>query len=240
MSRFPASVFLLGLAALMVVDTAPAQDRSREAREVASFTAVAFSIPGTLHLRQGSPRSVEVEGTTAALDHLQTTVEDGQLKVRDESNFFEKMFGDDVNGEIDVYVTAPTLEAISLAGSGTVVGETPIENASLSLSNAGSGTMDLEVSTSDLRTRIAGSGTLRLRGTADDAQVRITGSGMVHALSLTTKTADVEVTGSGDTRLHVTDALTVKIMGSGDVAYRGSPSIDTNILGSGEVRSADE
>lgn len=227
-------LFLLGTSTLAV-----AQDRAREAREVPAFTEVAMSVPGTLHLRQGDDRSVEVESTQRVLDHLETTVESGRLKIRDESNFFERMFDDRDWDEIDVYVTAPTIEAISIAGSGSIVGETPIESSSLALENAGSGDIDLEVTTSDLRTSIAGSGTIRVRGSADEVSVRIAGSGTIDGLDLTTASADIQVAGSGDTRLHVTDRLSAEIMGSGDVEYRGTPSIDTSILGSGTVRSVE-
>ena len=222
---------------LTIAVPATGQDRVRETREVPAFTKVALSVPGTLHLRQGDTRSVEVEAVPKVLDHLETTVEGSRLKIRDESNFFEDVFGDDgEGGEIDVYVTAPTIEAVSIAGSGAIVGETPIESSSLALENAGSGSVDLEVSTSRLRTSIAGSGTIRVRGTADEVNVRIAGSGTIDGLDLTTASADIQVAGSGDTRLHVTDRLSVQIMGSGDVEYRGSPAIDRSILGSGDVR----
>lgn len=238
MAKFVPSLLLSALLLLMSVSVASAQDRVRESRDVAAFTEVGFSVPGTLHLRQGDTRSVEVEASQKVLDHLETAVDGDRLEIRDESNFFDRIF-DGEGGAVEVYVTAPTIEAVAVAGSGTVVGETPIESSSLSLDNAGSGTIDLEVAASDLRIGIAGSGTLRLRGTADDVEVKIAGAGTVRALDLTTKTVDVQVAGAGDTRLHVTEALEVKIMGSGDVVYRGSPSIDTSILGSGEVRSAE-
>ena len=230
------------LVAVFVLTTAPlatAQDRAREAREVPAFTKVALNVPGTLHLRQGEGRSVEVEAAPEVLAHLETTVEDGRLTIRDESNVFERMFGSRDLGTIDVYVTAPTLETVSIAGSGSIVGETPIESSSLALENAGSGDIDLAVATSDLRTSIAGSGTIRVRGTTEDVRIQIAGSGTIDGLDLQTATADIKVTGSGDTRLHVTDRLSAQIMGSGDVEYRGSPSIDTSILGSGSVRSVE-
>jgi hypothetical protein len=239
MQRIVPVALIAGLLFLIAVPTASAQDRVREARDVGAFTKVALAIPGTLHLRQGEARSVEVEATPRVLDHLETVVEGDRLKIRDESNFFERMFNGGGEGDIDVYVTAPTIEAVSIAGAGSIVGETLIEASSLDLENAGSGDMDLEVVTSTLRTSIAGSGTVRVRGTAEDVRIRIAGSGTIDGLDLETATADIQVAGSGDTRLHVTERLSAQIMGSGDVEYRGSPSIDTSILGSGTVRSVE-
>ena len=240
MHRQVLPLLLVGLLVLSSAVPAAAQDRTRESRDVASFTEVGFSVPGTLHLRQGDSRAVEVEASRAVLDNLETTVEGDRLEIRDDENFFEQMFDSSEDGPVDVYVTAPTLETISLAGSGTVTGETSVEAKSLALDNAGSGTIDLGVDTGPLRIGIAGSGTVRLRGTADEATVQIAGSGTVEAEEVTTSTAEVEVAGSGDTALHVTDRLSVQIMGSGDVVYRGSPTLDTSILGSGEVRSVEQ
>lgn len=241
MSRVASLVFLIAALCLATAPSTSAQDRTRQSREVGSFTEIGLSIPATLHLRQGEDAAVEVEAEQKVLDHLETTVVDGRLKIQDadDSNFFEQVFGRSDWGEVDVYVTAATLETISIAGSGAVLGETPIEGESLALENAGSGEIDLEVSTETLRTSIAGSGTIRLRGTADHVDGQIAGSGTIRAMELTTATAEIEVAGSGDTQLHVTDRLSVQIMGSGDVEYRGTPELETQTLGSGDVRSVE-
>lgn len=228
---------LLAVVLLLLPLSINAQDRVREAREVASFTEVGFSIPGTLHIRQGDTQSVEVEAAEKVLDHVETTVDDDRLEIKDDASFFERMFDGRDWGEIDVYVTMPRIETLSLAGSGTIRGETPIESSALALENAGAGELDLEVATTDLRTSIAGSGTVRLRGTTNSVNIQIAGSGTIHASDLTASAAEVTVAGSGDIHLHVTDQLSAEIMGSGDVVYRGSPTIETSILGSGEVRS---
>lgn len=239
MLRSVPSLLLISLALLSTTKVASGQDTEREAREVDTFTKIALSVPGTLHLRQGEPHSLEIDASQEVLDHLETTVEDGSLKIRDDSNFFDRLFDDRDEADVEFYVTVPSLEAISVAGAGRIVGETPIESATLALNNAGAGDIDLEIDVDELTMNLAGAGTLHLRGTADDVSVRIAGSGSVRALDLTTPTADIEVAGSGDTHLHVVDQLSASIMGSGDVQYRGAPTVDTGIMGSGKVRSVE-
>ena len=227
------------------VSWAHAQDRTQETREVVSFTEVALSMPGTLHLRQGTPRSVDVKAPADVLKHVETTVENGTLKIRDErapAGFLESLFGGggaETEEEIEAYVTVPTVEGVSLAGAGTVVGETPIEASSLDLRSAGSGDMQLAIRVQELEVESAGASTFDLKGTADEVAVAGAGAGTVEAIDLTTKTAEVEVAGAGDVRLHVTDRLSVDIIGAGDIEHRGSPDIETNIIGSGEVRSVE-
>lgn len=236
MSRLLQSL-LLGLIFVVVTDGAIAQDRARQTRTVEAFTEVVFGVPGTLHLRQGDERSVEVEASREALDHLETTVEDGTLQIRDDSNFFERMFGDRDEIEVNVYVTARTLSVVSVLGAGTILGETPVEGASLNVNSAGSGTIELDVRVADLSANVAGSGTFRLRGTADTMDIRMTGSGTVEAADLVVAVGTVEVMGAGDTVLHVTDRLSARIMGAGDLEYQGSPKVESSIMGSGEVRA---
>lgn len=236
-----ARVFLLALllVAIGTVPSAAQNDSVRQAREVASFTGIGFSVPGTVHLRQGEPQSVEVEGSEAVLDQLETVVEDGTLHIRSEDEgSWNGWFGGggDLDERIDVYVTAPTIETLSIAGSGDIVGETTITSSSLQLRNAGSGRFDLEVNTDETSIDIAGSGSTRLRGRAGDFAVKIAGSGDVEAADLESATVDVSIAGSGDVRVHATDRISAQIMGSGDVQYRGRPEVDSSILGSGEVR----
>lgn len=239
MRRFLPVLLLTGLLVVLPHDV-DAQDRVRRSRDVPSFRKVSLGVPATLHVRQGTPRSVEIEAAEKILDHLQTTVDGGWLEIHDDSNFFERLFDRRDWGTIDVYVTAPTIEAMSIAGSGKVLGDSPIEGESLTLENAGSGEFDLDIRTTDLEASIAGSGDYRLRGDAEHATFHIAGSGTIRAEELTVRTADLSVAGSGDTYLHVTDKLSVDIMGSGDVVYRGKPSLETSILGSGDVRSKNE
>jgi hypothetical protein len=220
---------------------AAAQDATRQTRTVDTFTKVAFTLPGTLHLRQGTPQSVELEGPSEALDRIETVVEDGRLRVRTEadgglSGLFDWLTDDsDETAPIDVYVTVPTVEGLSVAGSGDIVAETPIEGAELSVRMAGAGGIDAELSATRLTANIAGAGDMSLRGQADAASVEIAGSGNLRAPDLRVATAEVSTVGSGDTELHVTDRLSARLIGSGDVRYRGQPTLDTNIVGSGNV-----
>lgn len=219
---------------------AAAQD-ARQTRSVASFTKVAFAVPGTLHLRQGEPQSVELEGPREALDRVETVVEGGRLRVRSEhgggvSGLLGWLTGDDDSTPpIDVYVTMPTVEGVSLAGAGDVVAETPIESEQLSVEIAGAGGIEAELTATRLTANIAGSGNLDLRGRADEITVEIAGSGDLRGADLQVAAAKVSTAGSGDTELHVTDRLDARLVGSGDVRYRGQPTLDTNIVGSGNV-----
>ena len=243
MPRLSSSTLRIVLLAALVLGplhSALAQDRTREARSVEAFTEVEFETPGTLHLRQGDAHSVEVEGPPKVLDRLVTEVDGEALEVRaeDDSGLFGLFDDTDLDSdEVDIYVTAPAIEEVGLAGSGRIEGETRIESESLSLSVAGSGDLDLEVATEQLEIGVAGSGDCMLRGRADALTTKTAGSGDIKASKMKTRTAEVDIVGSGDAELHVTDRLDARILGSGDVHYRGQPEVELSSLGSGTVSS---
>lgn len=236
------TALVLGLLALPLHNVV-AQDRVREARSVEAFTAVAFHVPGTLHLRQGDARSVEIEAPQKVLDEFEAAVENGTLKlpVDQDTGIFDGLFGDDksYDAEVNVYVTAPAIESASLTGSGEIVGENQIEAEAFALNMAGSGRTTLDVSTDRLDVQVAGSGTTTLRGRTGALSVNIAGSGDLRAAELETQTTEVNIAGSGDVDVHVTEQLEASIFGSGDVGYRGRPAVSTNIMGSGNVNAID-
>ncbi|MFB6232597.1 MAG: head GIN domain-containing protein [Salinibacter sp.] len=229
---------LLGALLALPVHLVSAQDRVRESRSVDAFAEVEYNIPGTLHLRQGDDRSVEVSAPETVLDEIKTTVDGETLEISDgdEPGLLELFGADGLDtDQIDVYVTAPTLHELNVAGTGRAVGETTIEGKALTLRLAGSGELDVEVETNELSLQMAGSGTGTLRGQTRTLDLNIAGSGNLQGASLTAQRADVQIAGSGDAKLNVTGQLSAQIFGSGDVRYRGEPTVETNMLGSGEV-----
>lgn len=239
-THFQRTIVLVALM-VMIAPSTLAQDRDQVDRPVGAFDKIEFSIPGTLHFRQGEERSVEVEAPRDVLEQVVTTVEGSDLEIRSEGEGgWLDWFGgsDHLEGDqIDVFVTASTIEKLSLAGSGRIVGETPVEGESLSLSIAGSGGLDLQVAVKRLDVHVAGSGDSTLRGQADAVSTNTAGSGDIRAEDLNVRTAEVSIAGSGDVAFHVTDQLEAQIFGSGDVRYRGRPSVEVRSLGSGEVHS---
>jgi hypothetical protein len=248
--------FLPLLAALGLLTTgllagplpATAQDVDRQTRSVDAFTRVAFTVPGTLHLRQGESQSVEIEGPSKALDRIETVVDGRQLTVRSDENgegaglfgWLSGERGTDDTPPIDVYVTMSTVEALTLAGSGDIVAETPIETDDLDLEIAGSGDIESQLTVARLTINIAGSGDAVLRGRGDEVTVEIAGSGDVQGVDLQAATASVSTAGSGDAELRVTDRLDARIVGSGNVRYHGDPTVKTSIVGSGNVNPTTE
>ena len=66
---------------------------------------------------------------------------------------------------------------------------------------------------------------MKLSGKADSQAVEVNGSGDYEATDLKTGTATINVAGSGDCDLAVSETLVANVSGSGDVSYYGKPTV---------------
>ncbi len=145
--------------------------------------------------------------------------------------------------ELAIYITTPNIERVELDGSG-MVDIAPMENETdLSLELNGSGDIQFQSFTGvvNLSVEIDGSGTVRGFDAFPDLvnlDIDIEGSGDYRGFDVITENCIVDISGSGDCRVHVLENLDVTINGSGDVFYRGYPNINSTINGSGDIIDA--
>jgi hypothetical protein len=179
------------------------------------FSKIALSFGAEVHLSQGNKQKVVIKAQQNIIDLLDKEIRGDRWRIG-----FENKVNLKSHDGIDIYITLPEVEALSIAGSGSIIGETAFKNLD-----------DLEIS-------IAGSGDIELEGTGDDLEVSIAGSGDVKLRDFKVNDCEVSIAGSGDCEVHVDGKLAVSIAGSGDVKYKGSPDkVQSKVAGSGDVRS---
>lgn len=230
--------------------------QNRETRNVNTFTKIAFRVPGKLYLRQGTTQKVEIEGKADLLKEIETRVEGNKLVIGKEGNNWMSWNWDD-NDRVDVYITVKDIEALSVGGSGDIIGETKITTPELDLNVSGSGSMKVEVEVSGaLGADVSGSGDVEVRGKCKSFDSDVSGSGKVILSLNVTETADFGVSGSGKIQASgtanevktsisgsgkvlaanlETNRCEVRISGSGDVEINVKNELDANISGSGSV-----
>jgi hypothetical protein len=242
------------MAALVLTIHVHAQNR--ETRNVESFTKVAFRVPGKVYLRQGSPQKVEIEGSKDILKEIETEVEGSRLVIGKEGRWMDWNWND--NDRVTVYITVPNIEALSVSGSGDLIGQTKITAKDLDLNVSGSGSLSIEIdATGDVDADVSGSGDLEVKGKCRSFETDVSGSGDVDLSLTVTESANFGVSGSGkimasgsagDVRATIsgsgkvlasdmeTARCEVRISGSGDVEINVKNELDANITGSGTVR----
>lgn len=179
-----------------------------ESREVSGFDEIAVLGSGEIAVDVTGTESLTIEAEDNILPLLTTEVTGGRLELSTESSISPTR-------PIKYTITAASLNAISISGSGNVTAN------------------GLEATDFDLT--IAGSGELTPAGTADDLSVVISGSGRYDGEDLVATAANVIVSGSGNVLVNATERLDVDISGSGNVSYMGNPTVTQSVSGSGAV-----
>ena len=227
--------FIFLIAGILVSVQANAE---KEKRDVSSFTEIGLSIPGKLHLKQGNNQSVEIEAKSSTLEKIETIVKGNKLIIRFEN---ERLLWRSFNpGEIEIQITMPEIEGLTISGSGDILADDGINSRSLTMAVSGSGDINLEdLNAEKVSATISGSGNILINdgGGADDLSVSISGSGGVNVSGFEAKNVSVKISGSGNSKVLATDHLNVSVAGSGDVYYKGNPKINSSVAGSGSVKS---
>ncbi len=229
--------------------------QNKEIRSVNKFTKITFRIPGKLIVKQGSPQSVVLEGDKETLSKIETEVEGGRLSISRESHWRDWGWRDEKR--ITAYVTVSNIEALSVSGSGDLVGDGKFSTNDLELKVSGSGSIDVEAEVKgQLEADVSGSGDLTIKGACQSVESAVSGSGKVNVTATVSGKVEVSVSGSGKvvasgTAQQIKATISgsgkvvaadlevskceVRISGSGDVEINVKEALDANISGSGSV-----
>ncbi|MUH37041.1 DUF2807 domain-containing protein [Zobellia amurskyensis] len=203
-------------------------------RSVGDYDAIAVSGSFDIDLVEGTEGELTVKGEENLLQYIVTKVEDGKLviKVQKGVNLKPSLH----NGGIKIKVPVESIDALSLSGSGDIVGHTTLKTPRFKTSMSGSGDITLEVDTNTLVATMSGSGDMNLSGNTHDFEATISGSGDIKAYDLNADNVEATVSGSADIKVTANEKLKARVSGSGDISYRGNPKkVDTKTSGSGDV-----
>lgn len=200
-----------------------------------TFDALNVAGPFNVIFEQGKGCTVRVDGTTEQLEKITIYVENGELYIDQRKN--------EPKGTFDgmrIFVSAPMIDGIDIAGSGDLTTPNALNVNNLNLEIAGSGNITIgQLTCKNLDISIAGSGDVALGMTqANDVKNEIAGSGGIDIAGLLCKTVNNEIAGSGGITLNnlKVDKVKTDIAGSGDVILRGTAGHhEEDIAGSGKV-----
>jgi len=211
-----------------------AQSSEKETRNLKGFTKVSFGVPGNLYVNIGQDFKLTLEGDKDFLAEIETEVTDGKLVIKRDG------WGSFNNKKVIVNITMPSLEGLSVSGSGQAEVSDGLRSGALKLSVSGSGRLFLnDIEAESVDCSISGSGDIIVkgRGRAAEADIDISGSGSYSGESFTLNEADINISGSGSCVCDVKDILEAHVSGSGNISYSGNPKVDARVSGSGRVRS---
>jgi hypothetical protein len=218
------------VAVLGIINCSNAQ--KRESRKVSDFTGIGLSIAANVYLTQADLYNVEIEADADILRKIETAVDDGKLRIK----YVDRWYSNFSNKKVNIYISMPRLQELSIAGSGDIVAQSPLTTDNLSIGISGSGDVTIDMlSAKSVEVTISGSGDIKLGGpnVVERTDVAISGSGDVKAENLQCRQVSARISGSGDIRIWAVDDLEARVSGSGDIYYKGRPVVNAKTSGSG-------
>ena len=209
-------------------------EKIRRDYQVAGFDRVALAGPHNVVVTVGGAPSVRAEGDSKLIEQLEVKVENGELRIghKERNNFS----WNSNRQTVTIYVTAPSLRAAAVAGSGDLKVDR-IEGKSFAAAIGGSGNIDLAaMKVEEAAFAIGGSGNIKAAGTTGSSEASIGGSGDLDLGGLEARRAKVSIAGSGNVSARATEAADISIVGSGDVTMAGGARCTISKMGSGEAR----
>jgi hypothetical protein len=202
-----------------------------EKRSTGNFNAVKSSGSIDIEVNSGDTYSVSVENDDNILQYVVTDVHDGTLDVHYKDGYSI------IDDHAKVYVIAPSLDRLSVSGSGDITSQGLLKNSrQFEMNVSGSGNIKAQVDAPVINISVSGSGNISGTGHTKDFTCSINGSGDVNCAGLESENATVKIAGSGNAHVFASVHLSATVVGSGDVYYRGNPSSpDIHTTGSGSV-----
>jgi hypothetical protein len=204
-----------------------------------AFTTISLNMSANITLEKGNSHKASFNGDQAVEDLVDLKVAENvlyiSLKPGKEREYQRLM----QNGDFNLVITLPNIEAILVNGSGSVYSEDVFPAEKLKIQINGSGDVNLQkMLPTQVKIDINGSGDVSMYATGEIAvgEININGSGDVCTRAVDIKSLTVRINGSGDATVKSTENLDIKIIGSGDVFYTGGNNVNINKMGSGSAQ----
>ncbi|OXA81726.1 Putative auto-transporter adhesin, head GIN domain [Flavobacterium aquidurense] len=207
-----------------------------QTRNTAEYDAIKVSGSFDVDLVAGKEGKITIKGEENILDLIVVEVEDNTLKIQVKKN---TNIHSSMGKKVHLTVPFEKISELNLSGSGDIQSKDAIKTDKFLARLSGSGNFNLALNAAALELNLSGSGNVRLKGSADSFTTKLSGSGNIDAGELKSKIVDVNVSGSGDSKVNCSENLTARVSGSGDIKYTGNPEKrDVKVSGSGNISKA--
>jgi phage shock protein PspC (stress-responsive transcriptional regulator) len=190
------------------------------------FNALDLSGIMNVRIQQGGEFAVDM-GRDNRLKERYDVYLDGETLVisyDDKRKFFwnNKFWGDD--DEIQIKITMPSLQEMSVTGAGKVTFNGFEEN-DLEVNLTGAVMADGDINAHNINIDITGASFLDLKGRGDFMDASLTGASGLRAYGYEVDRGVVEAHGASTAKVNVTSSLEITSSFASNVSYRGSPEI---------------
>lgn len=205
-----------------------------ETRSTGSFDAISVGGSFDVEVKMGDAVSVVVEADDNIIKYIETKVSGNTLKIRTEDLHSYS------NVHMKVYVTVPSLTAVSASASAEVTGENILKSSEkLTFKASSSGSIKAEVDAPEIETGASSSGSVTLTGKTKNHKAEASSSGDINALELLSENTTASASSSADIEVHASVSLNARASSSGSVEYKGAATVTKSENSSGSVSKKD-
>jgi len=200
--------------------------------ETRAFHGIKASGAFEIHLHKGETYDIQIKADNQNwLDDIRTEVKNGILHIHHEGNAW--IFGKD---GIELDITAPDINWISVSGAARLETEAPLSGEELYVKVSGAGDLDIDAEVSVFTAILSGTGNLELEGSAEEASFKISGVGNIDAFDFKANRVKAKISGTGNAEVYASEVIDAKISGAGNISYRGNPKeVISNVSGAGSI-----
>ncbi len=204
-----------------------------EKRDIQGFDKLYIEDNLTVFLTQDTNFSVKVEGGKNIVPLIKTELNNGTLIIKNNNRCnWTRSYDKPLN----VYVSMPVINTITMDGTGKIVGTNTITTDTIDVQVKNSGDIELTVNNKKIISRMHGSGDVTLHGTTIDHFSDIGGAGYLQCENLFTAYTYLHTYTLGLCYVRCSNSIDCKIDYKGDVYCYGNPSLVTKkINGSGQL-----
>ena len=167
-----------------------------QATPLSAFSGVDISTSFPVKVQQGPDYAYNLVGNQALAQYLTVSVGADALSIGDSPVTTIGSYDG-----VTVIVTAPTLESLTVRGSGQVTVPAGFQVESFTLNDSGNGVVSVDIAIDgDLTVDYSGNGVLNVEGKSENVFLASSGNGAVSITGFT-DSADVDISGSGATYL---------------------------------------
>ena len=182
-------------------------------RNISDFSTINSQGNFDIQYTQSEKPNLSITGDNNIIKDVITEVNNNTLRLSINKSFSSQL-------PINITLSSPKINSVTVNGSSDIkLNAIKAERLELNLN----GSVDLHAS-----------------GTVNQLDVKLTGAGDANIKSLIAQVATVDLRGSGDVNLTVTEKLNANIFGAGDIVYFGHPSeVNKQISGAGDIEAGD-
>lgn len=190
-------------------------------KDLNSFSGIFIGGNTTVYLKQASQPYISIKESDVA-----------QVKYALKENLLT------IEGSGDaIYVGVTQLSDIRLEGASELYSSDTLKGDKLTIACSGSGDINLLLNFASLDCSVSGASDVKLAGRADALKATVSGTGDLYAQRLRTINADVNVSGTSDAKVNVSQTLKGTVSGVGTLYYTGdAKDVDVGISGNGSMK----